>query len=113
MTEEALVMGRVEVVVEVGVGVVGVVVRSGCGGCGCCWPPGLVTRGDEATTGFRPLWQVGGVNGGGVECVRCVGQPPSFRRGDEATTPSETVAARACGIDEVVKDEGLRLPGVG
>ena len=37
----------------------------------------------------------------------------SASRGDEATTPSETVAARACGIDEVVNDEDLRLSGVG
>ena len=45
----------------------------------------------------------------------CAGQPPLFRRGDEATTPSETVAARVHNIDEVIKEEGLRLcmyPGV-
>ena len=87
------------------------VVRSGCG---YCWPPGLVTRGDDATTGFRALWStIGCVGSGGVECVRGAGQPPLVRRGDETTTPSETVAARACDIDEVVKEEGLRLPGVG
>ena len=73
----------------------------------------MVTRGGEATTGFRPLWLIGGVDGGGVECVRCAGQPPLFKRGDEATTLSETVAARVHNIDEVINEEDLRLPGVG
>ena len=39
--------------------------------------------------------------------MRRVGQPPSLRRGDEATTPSETVAARACDKGLVMNDEEL------
>ena len=110
MIEEALVEVDVGVVV-VEVGRCVMVVRSGCG---YCWPPGLVTRGDDATTGFRALWStIGCVGSGGVECVWCAGQPPLFRRGDEATTPSETVAARWCNKDGVIKDVDLRLPGVG
>ena len=86
--------------------------------CGACWgPPGSVTRGDEATTGLRPLRQVGGVSGDGVECVRGAGQPPFFGRGDEATTPSETVAARRSSIGLCMNEERRSLdrcnPGVG
>ena len=61
--------------------------------------------------------EVGVVVRSGCECVHCAGQPPLFRRGDEATTPSEEVAARTCNVDGVVKEEDLRLvcmyPGVG
>ena len=44
--------------------------------------------------------------------MRGVEWPPSFRRGDGATTPSRT-AAGACCIDNIVSEEGLSLPGVG
>ena len=74
LTEAASARSAMEEVVELGAYVVLVSVRSGVCGCCACWgPPGLVTRGDEATTGFRPLWLVGGVKGSGVWCVRRAG----------------------------------------
>ena len=109
-TEEALAIGSVEVVVEVGVGVVVIVVRSGCV---CWWPPGLVARSGDATTGFRALWLIGCVDSGGVECVCCAGRPPLFERSDGATTLLETVAAGGSSIDEVINEEDRSLPGVG
>ena len=70
-TEAASARSTMEEVVELGAYVVLVSVRSGRCRCCVCWvPPGLVTRGDGATTGFRPLRLVGGVIGSGVWCVR-------------------------------------------
>ena len=85
-------------------GACSVVVRSGCA---CCVPLGALTRGDGATTGSRPLGLVGGVIGSGVWCVCGAGEPPLVRRGDGATTPSETAAR--CNIGLSMNEEGLRL----